>query len=93
MQILLNIVCIECMSALIITLYFKYCRPGDIREFYFLRISCGGQIREFRNIAKVIIIIALLKETENSRIVNLIKSTKIRNSRRFKHAKIARFTV
>ena len=32
--------------------------------FNFLR---GGQIREFKNIAKIIIIMALLKEIENSR--------------------------
>ena len=53
----------------------------------------GGQIREFKNLAKIIIIIALLKKNENSRILNSVKSLKITNSRKFKDAKITRSTV
>ena len=37
--------------------------------------------------------IALLKKTENSRILNFVKSPKITNSRKFKHAKITRSTL
>ena len=53
----------------------------------------GGQIREFKNFAKIIIIIALLSKNENSRILKFVKSPKMRNSRKFKHAKMARSTV
>ena len=50
--------------------------------FLFLRISRGGQIRKFTNPANIIIIIiGLLKKSENSRILNFLKSLKIRNSR------------
>ena len=62
-------------------------------RFQFSRISRGEQIREFRNRAKIIIIIALLEKNENSRILNFAKSPKIGNSRKFKHAKITRSTV
>ena len=41
----------------------------------------------------MIIIIALQKEKEYSRILNFVESLKIRNSRKFKHAKITRSTV
>ena len=58
-------------------------------SFQFSRISRGGQIREFKNLAEIIIIIALLKKNENSRILNFVKSPKIRNSRKFKHTKIS----
>ena len=34
-------------------------------RFYFLRVSRGGQIREFKNLAKIIIMITLLKKNEN----------------------------
>ena len=37
--------------------------------------------------------ITLLKKNENSRILNFVKSPKIRNWREFKHAKISIFTV
>ena len=53
-------------------------------RFQFSRISRGGQIREFKNPAKNIFIFALLNELENS---------KIRNLRKFKHAKNTRSTV
>ena len=46
-----------------------------------------GQILEFKNLAKIIILIALLKKNENSRNLNYVKSPKIKNSRKFKHAK------
>ena len=52
-----------------------------------------GQIRKFKNIAKIILIIMLLKKNENSRFLNLVKSFKIRNSRKFKHVEIIRSTV
>ena len=54
-----------------------YCRSGNIRE---VLISREGQIREFRNLAKIIILIALLKKKwkfansklrENEQINNL----------------------
>ena len=57
-------------------------------RFYFSRISRGRPIRKFKNLAKIIIIIALIKKNENSRILIFVKSFKIRNSRKFKHAKI-----
>ena len=47
---------------------------------------------EFRYNVDIIIIIALLKKNENSRIVNFVKSPKIRNSRKFEHAKMTRST-
>ena len=34
-------------------------------RFYFSRISRGGQIHEFKNLAKINIIIALLKKNDN----------------------------
>ena len=37
--------------------------------------------------------IALLKKNENLRILNFVKSPKIGNPRKFKHAKISRSTV
>ena len=63
----------------------NYCRSGSI---YFLRISRGEQIRKFKKLAKVIIKIELLYKNENSRILSLVKSPKIRNSRKLEHAKI-----
>ena len=51
----------------------------------------GGQILKFKNITKIIFIIALLKK--NSGILNIGKSPKIRNSRKVKHMEITRSTV
>ena len=62
-------------------------------RFQFSRISRGRQIREFKNLAKMIIIKELLKKNENSRIVNFVKSPKIGNSRKLEHAKISISTV
>ena len=76
-----------------ISLWCIYCRSGIIREVLITRISRGGQIREFKNLAKIIFIIALLKKNENSQILNFVKSHKIRNSGKFEHAKITRSTV
>ena len=45
-------------------------------------IISRGQIREFENLAKIIFSVALLRKTENSRILNFVKSPKIRNSRK-----------
>ena len=39
-------------------------------RFYFSRISRGGLIREFKNLAKIINPIALLKKNENSWILS-----------------------
>ena len=53
-----------------------------------------GQICEFKNLSKIIIIIlALLMKNVNSRILNFVASPKIRNSRQFKHVNITRSTV
>ena len=62
-------------------------------RFYFSRISRGGQIREFKNLAKSIFLIPLLMKNENSRIKNFVKSSKIRNFQKFKHAQITGSTV
>ena len=70
--------------------HIPYCGSGNIREILFSRISQGEQIREFENLVKIIIIIALLGENENSQILNFVKSPKIRNSRKFKPKKITR---
>ena len=59
-----------------------YCRSGNIRKVLIFRISQGGQIREFKNLSKIIIIIALLKKNENLRILIFVKSPKIRKSRK-----------
>ena len=45
-------------------------------RFYFSQISREGQIREFKNLAKIIIIEALLKKNANSRILNIVKVPK-----------------
>ena len=50
-------------------------------------------MREFKNLAEIIIIVELLKKNKNSQILNFVKHHKIRNSRKFKHAKITRSTV
>ena len=61
--------------------------------FWFSRILWGGQIREFKNLTKIVLIIALLKKKEKSQILNFVKTPKNRNSRKLKHAKITRSTV
>ena len=51
-------------------------------------------MREFKNLMKIIIIIALLNENENLRILNFVKSPKVRNySWKFEPANITRSTV
>ena len=62
-------------------------------RFQFSQIPRRGQIREFKYFAKIIIIIALLSKNENSRILNFVRSPKIKNSRKFKHAKVTISTV
>ena len=62
-------------------------------RFYFLRISWGGRIREFKNHANIIIRITLRIKKVYSRFLNFVKSSKIRNSRKFKHVKITRSTL
>ena len=55
-------------------LTFIFCQwPNDFPNLW------GGKIWEFKNLAKLIIIIAL-KKNKNSRILNSVKSPKIRNS-------------
>ena len=56
----------------------------DICLYFHSRKGVGGEkIRKFKNLAKIVIKIALLKKNENSRILNFVKSPKIRNSRKF----------
>ena len=55
-------------------------------RFKFSRISRGGPNREFKNLAKIIILIALLRKNENSRILIFVKSHKIKNSRKLQYA-------
>ena len=64
----------------------------DLVIFARFQFSRGGQICEFKNLAKIIIIIALLKKNENSRILNFVKSPKIIH-KIFIHAEITRSTV
>ena len=67
----------------------NYCRSDFLFvSFYFSRISRGGQIRKFKNLTKINIIIAVLKKNENSRILICVQSLKVRNSPKFKHAKM-----
>ena len=68
---------------------YIYCRSDYIRE---VLISVNSVQRTIKNLAKIINIIALL-ERKKSRILNFLKSPKIRNSRKLKHAKITRSTV
>ena len=58
-----------------------------------VKFSRRGKIREFKNLAKIIIIVATPKKKENSRILASVKSPKISNSRKFKHAKITRYIL
>ena len=48
------------------------------------------KLREFNYLAKIVFKITLLNKNENSQILNFVKSLKIINSRKFKHAKITR---
>ena len=71
-----------------------YCWSGNIREvLIFANFARRTNSRKFKNLARIIIIMALLKKNENSRISSFVKSCKIRISRKFKHAKITRSTV
>ena len=80
-------------AVLVVNLYYFTVNLTIFARFLFSRISQAGQIREFKNFAKIINIIALLKKNVNSRILNFVNSPKIRDSRKFKHAKITRSTV
>ena len=51
----------------------------DLVKFAQFLFSGGGQIRKVKNLAKIIIIIALLEKEENSRILKFLKSSKIGN--------------
>ena len=58
----------------------NYCRSGNIREvLIFAKFAWGTN--------------SSTKKNENLRILNFVKSREIRNSRKFKHAKITRSTV
>ena len=59
----------------------------------FSRISGEGHIRELKNLAKIITMIALLKKKKNSRILNFVESSKMSTLRKFKLAKITRSIV
>ena len=78
-----------------ITLFFqKVLNNVDLVIFARFKFSRGGQTRKFINLPKIIIIIALpIIEIDNLPILDLTKSPKIINSRKFKHAKITRSTV
>ena len=72
--------------------YFNYCRSGDIREVLILAnfaMRTNSRIEGSRENYYL----ALLKNNEDSRILNFVKNPKIRNSRKYKHAKITRSTV
>ena len=71
-----------------------YCRSGNIREILiFANFARGDKFTNSRISQKNIIIIVLPKKNENSQILNSVKSTKIRNSRKFKHTNMTRSTV
>ena len=70
-----------------------YCRPGNIRGFNFREFHEEDKFFEFKNLAKTIIMLALLKKNENSRILNFVKNPQIRNSWKFVNAKITRSAV
>ena len=66
----------------------------DICLYFHSRKGVGVEkIRKFKNLAKIVIKIALLKKNENSRILNFVESPKIRNSRKFEQAKFTKPTV
>ena len=71
----------------------RYCRSGNIREVSIFANFARRINSRIQNLAKNIIIIALLKKNENLQILNFMKSPKIRNSRKFKHVKITKSTV
>ena len=56
----------------------NYRRSGNIREGLIFANFTRGQISEFKNLAEIIILIALLKKNANSRILNFVKSPKIK---------------
>ena len=68
-------------------------KSGNIREVLFSRIPREGQICEFRVSREKYFYNSATKVNENSQILKFVKSPKIRNSRKFKHAKIIRSTV
>ena len=70
-----------------------YCRSGNIREvLIFANFARRTNSRIQESLEKYYYNIALLKKNKNSRILNFVKSPKIRNSRKSKHAKITRST-
>ena len=86
-------------------IFGDYCRSGNFRVFKFARIFYFGPFHEVENskfsffFTSAIIIIIFAKFL-NSRICppreigkNFVKRPKIKNSRKFKHAKITRSTV
>ena len=79
---------------LYISLYnFIYCRSGNIREvliFANFARRTNSRIQEPRENYHYN---SATEKNLNSRILNFVKSPKIRNSRKIKHAKITRFTV
>ena len=70
-----------------------YCRSGNILEvLIFANFARRTNSRIQESLENYYYNIALLKKNENSRILNFVKSPKIRNSRKCKHAKITRST-
>ena len=73
-----------------VDLVIKYSRGFNFREFR----EEDRFVNSTQNLAKIIIIKPLPKKSKNSRkILNFVKSSKIRNSLKFKHAKITKSTV
>ena len=73
----------------------QYCRSGNIREVLIIyanfAMMTNSRIRESREF--FFFIKALLEKNNNSRILIFVKSPKIRNSQKLKHAKTTRSTV
>ena len=66
--------------------YFWY--AVDLVIFVRFKFSLEDQIYEFKNLAKIIIILTLLEKNEKLLNLNFLKNPKIRNSWKFKHTKI-----
>ena len=66
----------------------NYCKIGNIRKDLFFREFREDKFANSRISRKF-----NKRKNENSRILNFMKSPKIRNTLKFYHAKINRFTV
>ena len=71
-----------------------YCRSGDVREVLIFANFARSKNLGIQESRKNHYYNSATKEKkENSRILSFVGSPKIRNSRKFKHAKITRSTV